>query len=73
MKLATILELDKSLPDDPHERLIELHRRWGLVSEATYRTMLSIYPDYAEEVDLLSRQILHAEREAAHYSAPGEA
>lgn len=73
MKLADVLELDKPLPDDPHERLIELHRRWGLVTDTTYRTMTALFPDYGEEMDLLTRQISKAEREAAVYGAPGEA
>jgi len=73
MKLTDVLELDKPLPSDPHERLIEAHRRWGLVTETTYKTMTAIFPDYAECMDLISRQILKAERETAHYSAPGEA
>lgn len=73
MKLTDVLELDKPLPTDPHERLMETHRRWGLVSDTTYRTMMLIYPDYADAMDLLMKQIWKAERDAACYSAPGDA
>lgn len=73
MNLETILALDAPLPKDPYERLIEVHRRWGLVTETTYKTMSSIFPDYADMMDLLMRQISKAERETASYVAPGEA
>jgi hypothetical protein len=73
VKLTDVLELDKQLPSDTHERLIELHRRWGLLTDTTYRTMTALYPDYEQAMDLLMKQIMRTEREAAHYGAPGEA
>lgn len=73
MKLDNVLETDAPLPADPYERLIELHRRWGLVTEKTYLIMSAIFPDYTDVMDRIQSDLLKAERETAAYSAPGEA
>lgn len=73
MKLDNVLETDKPLPEDPYERLMELHRRWGLVTDTTYRIMTAIFPDYADVMDRIQGDLIKAERETAAYSAPGEA